>query len=139
MARVADMIWTMPRPVLHWVGGLLGLGALTAFVMGAINAAERGGRLPGERAPGQPAGAATAINATDATPLAQERIEAPAKPEPKPATNTDDSDDEDTAPQPTNVIPPAKALNATPPVVTPPTPAVNATPAAPPPEDEPPH
>lgn len=138
MTRVAPMIWTMPRPVLTWVAGLLGAAALGSFVMGIINAPERGGRLPGERAAGQPAGGVAVINATEATPLSQERIEAPAKPAPK-ATNTDASDDEDTSDQaPTNAIPPAKALNATPPTVVTPAP-VNATPATPPPEDEPPH
>lgn len=133
------MTWTMPRPVLQWVAGLLSLGALTAFVLGAVNASQRGGRLPGEHVPGQAAGPASVINAVDATPLAQERIEEAPKPAPK-VTNTDDSsDDEDVSDKPTNAIPPAKALNVTP-VTPPPASAANATaPTAPPPEDEPPH
>jgi hypothetical protein len=136
------MIWTMPRPVTQWVAALLALGALGAFTMGIINAPDRGGRLPGERAAARGAGGqpVTAINATDATPLSQERIEAPAKPAPK-ATNTDDSDDtDDTADQPVNATAPVKAANATvpspPPTTTPPPDAPS--PTAPPPE-EPPH
>jgi hypothetical protein len=135
------MIWTMPRPVTQWVAALLALGAAGAFAMGIVNAPDRGGRLPGERPAGrgglQPA---MAINAADATPLAQERIEAPPKPAPK-ATNADDSDDsDDSGDQAVNATPPAKATNATvpspPPTTTPPPDAP--APSAPPPE-EPPH
>lgn len=133
------MIWTMPRPVLQWVASLMALGAATAFVMGVINAPDRGGRLPGERASGRNAVAGTAINAADATPLSQERIEAPPKPAPK-AINTDESDAADAADQPVNVIPPANAADAgkAAPVITPPAPAADAATQAPPPE-EPPH
>jgi hypothetical protein len=127
----------MPRPVLHWVAALLGLTALSSFAMGIINAPEHGGRLPGERIPGRAAGAATAIDAAEATPLSQERIEGAPPPVEKPAANkTDEQDAEATGDQATNAtgpllnVPPA-AANATPPPET--------IAPAPPPEDEPPH
>lgn len=131
------MIWTMPRPVLQWVASLMALGAASAFVMGIINAPEHGGRLPGERAAGRGAAAGTAIDAADATPLSQERIEAPPKPAPK-ATNTNPSDNADAADEPVNALPSANATDANkaPPVITPPPPPAE-TPAPPP--EEPPH
>jgi hypothetical protein len=137
------MIWTMPRPVTQWVAALLALGAAGAFAMGIVNAPDRGGRLPGERPAGrggiQPA---MAINAADATPLAQERIEAPPKPAPKATNaNTDDEDNaDDSGDQAVNATPPAKAANAivpSPPATATPPPDAPA-PSAPPPE-EPPH
>lgn len=133
------MIWTMPRPVLQWVASLMALGAASAFVTGIINAPDHGGRLPGERAAGRGSAPGTAIDAADATPLSQERIEAPPKPAPK-ATNTDESDTADTADQPVNVIPPANAADAgkAAPLITPPAPAADTATQAPPPE-EPPH
>jgi outer membrane biosynthesis protein TonB len=132
------MIWTMPRPVLQWVASLLALGAAAAFVMGIVNAPDHSGRFPGERAGGRPALGATAINATEATPLSQDRIETAPKPAAK-ATNTDESDEADAADQVTPVTPPAKTADATrppPTVVTPQTPPETTTP---PPDDEPPH
>jgi hypothetical protein len=125
----------MPRPVLHWVAALLGLTALTAFAMGIINAPEHGGRLPGERAPGQPAGPAAAIVAPEATPLSQERIEGP-PPEPeKPATSKAEAPSDEAAAEATNTTPAGPLLTLPP--------ATNTTPEeaspAPPPEDEPPH
>lgn len=132
------MEWTMPRPVLHWVAGFLAVAALGSFIMGIVNAPERGGRLPGERVPGANAAAgASVINATDATPLAQERIESAPKPAPK-ASNTDETDEADTEPSATNVTPPAKATNATPAPALQTAAPPSATPATPP-EDEPPH
>jgi len=133
------MEWTMPRPVLQWVAGLLAAAALGAFVMGIVNAPERGGRLPGERVPGASAAAgASVINATEATPLTEERIETAPKPAAK-ATNTDEGDDEpDAAANATNATPPAKATNATPTPALQTTAPPSATPATPP-EDEPPH
>ena len=74
------MQWSMPHRVQQIVAGLLGLTALTAFTLGVINAPDRG-RLPGERAD-RASGAL--IQATEATPLSQERIEGP--PEPVPLT-----------------------------------------------------
>ena len=124
------MIWTMPRPLVQAAGAALALSAVAAFAMGIINAPERG-RLPGERPGKGQAGAL--IQATDATPLALERIEAPPPP-PKPVEQADD--EPDAAPA-TN----APAVAAAP---MPAAPAPAATPAplpqetAPPP-DEPPH
>jgi hypothetical protein len=74
------MQWSMPPRVLQVVAGLIGLTSVTAFTLGAINAPERG-RLPGERADGVQG---ALIQATEATPLSQERIEGP--PEPTPLT-----------------------------------------------------
>lgn len=130
------MTWSMPRPVVQWVGALLGLIAATAFTMGIINAPEHGGRLPGERVPGKAAaaGPATAIDAQEATPLSQERIEGP-PPVEKPAAKADETDDDkaDAATNATSApllnLPPA-ATNASPP---------EEASAAPSPEDEPPH
>lgn len=127
------MSWTMPRPVVLWAATLLGLIALTSFAMGIINAPERGGRLPGERVPGQ--GPATAINATEATPLSQERIEGPPPPPEKPAVNKTEEASADTANATTNTT--MGPILPVPPAATVPPPA-NTTPA-PLPEDEPPH
>jgi hypothetical protein len=70
----------MPHRVQQIVAGLLGLTALTAFTLGVINAPDRG-RLPGERSDNA---SGALIQATEATPLSQERIEGP--PEPVPLT-----------------------------------------------------
>ena len=75
------MQWSMPRPVLQVVAVLLGLIALGALSLGIASAPSRG-RLPGEGLPDTAAGAA--IQATEATPLGDERIEGP--PPPKPLT-----------------------------------------------------
>ena len=109
------MTWTMPRPVLQAVAGVLALTALASFAMGIVNAPEHGGRLPGERAPGQAAGPATAINATEATPLSQERIEGPPPTAEKPAANKTDDEDTETADQATNTlpVPPMKSADST--------------------------
>jgi hypothetical protein len=121
----------MPRPVLHWVGALLALTALGSFTMGVLNAPERGGRLPGERIPGQ-AAAGAEIVAPEATPLSQERIEAPPPPPEKPEVKA-----EETAPAP------SEATNTTPGPLLDLPPATNMTAedSTPPPpsEDEPPH
>ncbi|MDB5449540.1 MAG: hypothetical protein JWQ52_668 [Phenylobacterium sp.] len=71
------MQWTMPRRVLQVVAGLIGLAAVGSFSMGVINAPSHG-RLPGEKAPGEAPSAM--IQATEATPLSQERIEGPPPP-----------------------------------------------------------
>jgi hypothetical protein len=66
------MTWTMPRPTLMIVAGLLGIGALGSFTMGVLGAQERG-RLPGERVAERQN---LALKATDATPfLEMERLE----------------------------------------------------------------
>lgn len=69
------MTWSMPRPILHVVAWLIGLAAISSFAMGIYNAPDRG-RLPGEGVQGK-AGAAAPIQAMEATPLSQERIEGP--------------------------------------------------------------
>lgn len=68
--------WSMPPRVLQVVAGLIGLVALSAFTLGIISAPQRG-RLPGEAAGD---GSATVLQATEATPLSQERIEGPPPP-----------------------------------------------------------
>ena len=73
------MQWSMPHRVLQVVAGLIVLIALTAFTLGAINALPRG-RLPGEKSDGD--SSAAPLEATDATPLSQERIEGPPPPAP---------------------------------------------------------
>ena len=70
------MNWTMPRPVLQGVAALLAAAALGAFTLGVLTAPSRG-RLPGERldgVTGQP------IEAQEATPLVDERIQGAAPP-----------------------------------------------------------
>jgi hypothetical protein len=74
------MQWSMPPRVLQVVAGLIGLTALSAFTLGIVNAPSRG-RLPGEGADGA---TGSLLQATEATPLSQERIEGP--PEPVPLT-----------------------------------------------------
>jgi hypothetical protein len=83
------MQWTMPHRVLQIVASLIALAAVSAFALGIVSAPQRGGRLPGEKAPGV-AGTGAAIDAEDATPLSNERIEGP----PPPAAN-DEAKDED--------------------------------------------
>lgn len=75
------MNWSMPRPVLQVVAGGLALIAVGSFSLGVANAPGRG-RLPGERADGS---RAAPIEAVEAVPLSQERIEGPPPPpEPTP-------------------------------------------------------
>lgn len=135
------MEWTMPRPVVVGIAALLALAAAGSFAMGVISAPQRG-RMPGERAPGVAAAPVAAINATEATPLSQERIEAPPKPAAKPAADTQEADDSDEADTTaTNTTPPPTASTTAP--------VVNATNAMPtilppdinpgPPQEEPPH
>src|SRR5258706_11564454 len=72
------MQWSMPHRVLQVVAGLIGFVALSAFTLGVVNAPMRG-RLPGERAqPGAP-GTVPAVEATEATPLSQDRIQGAAQ------------------------------------------------------------
>lgn len=70
------MNWTMPRPVLKVVALLISVASLGALTAGILSAPPRG-RLPGERldgVTGQP------IQAQDATPLVDERIQGAAPP-----------------------------------------------------------
>jgi hypothetical protein len=139
------MQWTMPHRVLQIVAGLIALAAVSAFTMGIINAPQRGGRLPGAKA-GAVAGAAAVIDAPDATPLSNERIEGPPQPTPEElaqakadaeakaeeaeAGNTDADDDKAAVPS-----------TAAPPLLRPPPPVATAdqTLGGPPAPDEPPH
>lgn len=69
------MTWSMPRPVLQIVAAVIGVAALGSFAVGIITA-DAPARLPGERTPQ----AGQAIQAIEAVPLAQERIEGPPPP-----------------------------------------------------------
>jgi hypothetical protein len=74
------MYWTMPHRVLQIVATMIVLAAITAFALGVLNAPQRG-RLPGEKAAsGAPA---AAIDATDATPLVDQRLDGPPEPTPE--------------------------------------------------------
>lgn len=70
------MNWSMPRPVLQIVAAVIGVAAVGSFTIGIVSA-DAPAKLPGERNPG---GYGEAIEAVDATPLAQERIEGPPPP-----------------------------------------------------------
>jgi hypothetical protein len=65
------MNWTMPRPVLNWVAVLLAVACLGSFGLGIATAPSRG-HLPGER---QNAQAGQPLQAVEATPLGEDRIE----------------------------------------------------------------
>ena len=70
------MNWSMPRPVVQAVAVVLMASAVGSFVLGVATAPARG-RLPGERldgVTGQP------IQAQDATPLSDDRIQGVAPP-----------------------------------------------------------
>jgi hypothetical protein len=67
------MNWSMPRPVLQIVAGALGLACVASFALGIATAPNRA-RLPGERS-GE---AGTPLQALEATPLGEDRIEGPA-------------------------------------------------------------
>jgi hypothetical protein len=71
------MEWTMPRPMLRIVAGLIGLGAVSSFALGIYNATPPG-RLPGEGPAGK--SGTQVLQAMEATPLSQERIEGPPPP-----------------------------------------------------------
>lgn len=68
----AAITWTMPQPVLRLVAILIAAGSLGAFALGVATAPEKS-RLPGERRGANVAGAP--MEATDATPLVDERIQ----------------------------------------------------------------
>lgn len=75
------MNWSMPRPVLQVVAGVIGVAAVGSFALGVATAPSRG-RLPGEGAKGAQS---EVLQAVEATPLSQERIEGPPPPpEPTP-------------------------------------------------------
>lgn len=70
------MNWSMPRPVLQIVAAVIGVAAVGSFSIGILSA-DAPARLPGER---NPDGSGAAVEAVEATPLAQERIEGPPPP-----------------------------------------------------------
>src|SRR5689334_18409383 len=70
------MEWTMRRPVLNWVAGIIAALSLGSFVLG-VATADAPARLPGERQTG-PAG--DVQEAQEAAPLGTERIEGPPPP-----------------------------------------------------------
>jgi hypothetical protein len=65
------MNWSMPRPVLQLVATLIVVAAIGSFSLGVATAPSRG-RLPGERLTGE---SAEVLQATEATPLVDERIQ----------------------------------------------------------------
>jgi len=143
------MQWTMPHRVLQVVAGLLVAIALSAFTLGVINGPQRG-RLPGERAAGASSGPASApaVQAVDATPLSQERIEGPPPatpltPEEKAQADADKAAkaQADAAKLAANGAAPAaaKAPAAAAASGAAPGPAAADKPAEPPPAEEPPH
>ncbi|MBS0362667.1 MAG: hypothetical protein JSR98_14925 [Proteobacteria bacterium] len=129
----------MPHRVLQVVAAGLVLVSVSAFAMGVINAPSRG-RMPGERVAG---GAATAggaaVNATDAVPLAADRIEGLA---PRELTDEEKEKLQEAKEAKAEADAEAKAAaeTATPPAINPPPPSAvptEAPPASPP--DEAPH
>jgi hypothetical protein len=144
------MSWTMPRPVLQIVAAVIVLAAVAAFAAGVLRAPDRGGRLPGEKVAGASSDSTgQAIDAEDATPLDNDRIEGPppapkeeAQAEPQESEADAGNSDADGAAAP---VTPAGNLQA-PPVLRmpPPAPQGNAAPpqqtlGGPPAADEPPH
>ena len=71
------MNWSMPRPVLQLVATGLGVVWLGAFALAAFTAPPRG-RLPGQ---GPQGASAEILQATEATPLIDERIAGTPEPE----------------------------------------------------------
>lgn len=133
------MQWSMPHRVLQVVAGLIGVVAISAFALGVINAPTRG-RLPGERAQGDTPGAVAPVEATEAAPLSQERIEGPAPaPELTPEEKAQQEADKLAKAQTAAA---AKAPAAAQPAVAappPPTPALQTAEPATPPAEEAPH
>jgi len=116
--------WSMPPRVLQVVAGLIGLVALGSFTLGVVSAPHRG-RLPGEPA-GE--GGAPVIQATEATPLSQERIEGP--PPPRELTPEEKAKQEAEKKAKEEEEAAAKlAAAAPPPTIAPPPPAAAAPPA----------
>ena len=70
------MNWSMPRPVLQVVAAVIGVASVGSFALGVATAPSRG-RLPGEKLDGV---TGQVIQAQDATPLTDERIQGAAPP-----------------------------------------------------------
>ena len=75
------MSWTMPHRTLQIVAFLLIAASAGSFALGLAGNMSRGGRLPGAQILGGVAGAPT-VDAQEATPLSDERIEGPPPPSP---------------------------------------------------------
>lgn len=74
------MNWSMPRPILQIVALALGGACLASFAMGVVTA-QPPARLPGEKTSASGT-AAPVIEAQEAQPLVEERIEGPPAPPP---------------------------------------------------------
>ena len=122
------MQWSMPHRALQVVAGLLVLTAVTGFALGIINAQGRG-RLPGERSDGT---TGALIQATEATPLSQERIEGPPEPTPLTAEEKARLDEEKKAKAEADAAAKLAAAGIKPAAA--PTPATATAPAAPAPD-----
>ena len=110
-------MWSMPRSVLRVVAVIIGLCAVSGFVLGVRGAPEKA-RLPGEGAPGAAAG--VQLQATDAKPLDDtalappppvvEKVEDKKKPEEKkPAADPLDLAADQAPPADVSVTPPKPA------------------------------
>jgi hypothetical protein len=134
------MQWSMPHRVLQVVAGLIGLIAVSAFTLGVINAPNRG-RLPGEKTQSDMPGAVAPVEATEAAPLSQERIEGPA---PAPELTPEEKAQQEAAklakaqPDLTAKVPAASQPSAPPPPP-PPTPTLQTSEPGAPPAEEAPH
>ena len=124
-------MWSMPRSVLRVVAVIIGLCAVSGFVLGVRGAPEKA-RLPGEGAPGAEAG--IQLQATDAKPLGDEALAPPppvvvekAEEKKKPEGKKAAADPLDLA---ADQAPPVAVATVTPAKPTPP------KPAAPPPADD---
>jgi len=140
------MSWTMPHRALQIVAFLLLLAAAGSFALGVATTPQRGGRLPGEKAALGAKGAAV-IDAEEAAPLSEERIEGPPPPTPEEIAKAEaeaeakkraaaEAAAQEEADAAANAAPAGNMLlPIRPPAVLP----GNAAPAEPPPADEPPH
>ena len=135
------MPWTMPHRTLQIVAFLLIATSAGSFALGLVGNLQHGGRLPGAQILGGVAGPPT-VDAQEATPLSDERIEGPPPPSPEDkkaeAKNEEDASEEsDEEPAVGNALAGnAAALAAQPHPLLPP--IGNAAETEPPP-DEPPH
>lgn len=132
------MQWTMPHRVLQIVATLIVLAAVGSFALGLMNAPQRGGRLPGQKVAGAPTTAAP-IEATEATPLSQERIEGPPPVEEKPKEEEPPPEEADQAASANAAAAPAPVITPPPPPLAAPQPGADQNGANAFPPDEPPH
>jgi hypothetical protein len=135
------MSWTMPHRVLQIVALLLILSCATAFAVGVAGQLSRGGHLPGERILSGVTGAAP-VEAQDAVPLSEERIEGPPPPTEEEKAKAKKEAEEEAARAAAEeaaaaAAPVGNAAAPAPPVIQ--LPVGNAAEIPPPPPDEPPH